>query len=121
MKSIAVGILLTAFFLLELAACAAFGFWGYQLDVGGIFKIILMIALPLAVIILWGMFLSPKASIPIFADPIRTTLKLIVFLAASAALYTTGRHGLGIVFLTASIIVIGSVFILDLHRVNVGK
>jgi|GEM_PF-1409428 Protein of unknown function (DUF2568). len=119
MKSLAVGILLAAFFLLELAACAVFGFWGYQLDTGFILRILVMFGVPLAIIVLWGIFLSPKASMPIFSYPARTILKLIVFLAASAALYTTGHHSLGLVFLIATIIVIGSVFILNLHRVNV--
>ncbi|WP_261381759.1 YrdB family protein [Paenibacillus cremeus] len=77
-----------------------------------------MIALPLFIIILWGVFLSPKASLPIFSYRVRTALKLIVFVVISIALYATGRSVLGVTFLTLSLIFVASVFILKLHEVK---
>lgn len=111
-------ILLTVFFLLELAAIAVFGFWGYQFNAGQVVKIILAVGAPLVMIIVWGMFLSPKASVPIFSYPVRTALKLFVFIVASAALWAVGQFTLGIIFLTLSILIIASVFFLNLHEVN---
>ncbi|CAM3491265.1 YrdB family protein [Paenibacillus lupini] len=111
-------ILLTVFFLLELAAITVFGFWGYQINAALAVKIILAVGAPLVTIILWGMFLSPKASVPIFSYPVRTALKLFVFIVASAALWVVGQFTLAIIFLLLSLIVIASVFLLNLHEVN---
>ncbi|MBM7568587.1 YrdB family protein [Paenibacillus sacheonensis] len=116
MKSIGVNLLLALFFLLELAAMAAFGYWGYRLDAAAALKVIAAIAILLAVIVLWGLFLAPKATLPVFSYPVRTALKFVVFAAASAALYAAGRHAIGIGFLAASILIIGAVFGLDLHE-----
>ncbi|WP_261381434.1 YrdB family protein [Paenibacillus cremeus] len=109
---------LTAFFLLELVAIFAYGYWGYHIQAGMSLKIILAIALPLFITILWGVFLSPKASLPIFSYRVRTALKLIVFVVASIALYATGRGVLGVTFLSLSLIFVASVFILKLHEVK---
>ena len=78
MKSIS-GSILTAFFLLEILAMIAFGYYGYHIQSGTAVSIILAVALPLAVAILWGVFLSPKASLPVFSFPVRTALKFVVF------------------------------------------
>ncbi|MGO4106415.1 YrdB family protein [Paenibacillus sp. YAF4_2] len=111
-------ILLTVFFLLELAAIAVFSFWGYQINAGMAVKIIVAVAAPLVTIILWGMFLSPKASVPIFSYQVRTAFKLFVFIVASAAIWAVGQFMLAIIFLLLSLIVIASVFLLNLHEVN---
>lgn len=118
MKSIGV-IILTAFFLLELGAMVAFGYWGYHIKAGHAVKIILAIASPLVVAILWGVFLSPKALLSIFTFPFRTALKLVVFVVASAALYAAGRSVLGLVFLIISLFIVATVFILRLHEVKI--
>ncbi|MCM3628427.1 YrdB family protein [Paenibacillus glycanilyticus] len=111
-------LILTLFFVLELAALVVFGYWGYQLRSAEVFRILLAVAAPLAVAILWGLFLSPKASVPIFTYPVRTALKLVVFLVASAALFVTGHDKLGTIFLVVSIAIIGAVFIMKWHKVN---
>ncbi|NOU63356.1 DUF2568 domain-containing protein [Paenibacillus sp. LMG 31461] len=117
-KSIGV-IILTAFFLLELGAMVAFGYWGYHIKAGSAVKIMLVIASPLVVAILWGVFLSPKASLSIFSFPFRTALKLVVFVVASAALYAAGRSVLGLAFLMLSLFIVAAVFILRLHKVKI--
>ncbi|WP_336785713.1 YrdB family protein [Paenibacillus sp. MMO-177] len=114
-------VLLTAFFLLELAAFVVFGYWGYQLQSDKPISILLAVVTPLVLAVLWGMFLSPKATVAIFSYPVRTALKLVVFLAASGALYSTGREKLGLAFLIVSVILIAAVFLLDLHRVDATK
>ncbi|MFC5402612.1 YrdB family protein [Cohnella soli] len=117
MKSIG-GIILVLFFLLELGAIVAFGYWGYHVEGGTAIKVLLAIVAPLAVAIAWGMFLSPKASVPIFSFPARTALKLVVFIGASEALYAVGQSSLGAAFLAVSIVIVATVFLLKLHEVK---
>ncbi|WP_336773372.1 YrdB family protein [Paenibacillus sp. MMO-58] len=118
MKGLSTGILLAAFFLLELATFVVFGYWGYHLQSVSVFSILLAVAAPLVLAVLWGKFLSPKASVAIFSYPVRTALKLVVFLAASAALYLTGHEKLGLAFLIVAIVIISAVFLLNLHKVD---
>lgn len=110
-------IVLVVFFLLELIAIIAFGIWGYQIEAGSVVKIILAFAIPLIVIVLWGKFLAPKASNSIFSYPTRTALKLVVFVLASAAWYSAGHHTYGAAFLIISILIVGTVFINNWHKI----
>ncbi len=110
------GSILTGFFLLELVAFAAFSYWGYHINAGAAEKIIFAILTPLVVATFWGVFLSPKASLPIFSFPLRTSFKLALFIIASGALYASGRGVLGIALLTVSFLVVAAIFILKLHR-----
>jgi hypothetical protein len=112
MKSIVFGM----FFLLELIAIAAFSYWGYGIKAGLVVKILLAIAMPLVVIVIWGLYLAPKASYPVFSYPVRTMLKLVVFVFASAALYTAGRHAYGAAYLILSILIVGTVFFMNWHN-----
>ncbi|MBS4174716.1 YrdB family protein [Bacillus sp. FJAT-49736] len=82
---------LTILFLIELAALAAYSYWGFHVGKGIAMKLLLGIGTPLFVAYVWGLFLAPKAKIPVNA-PLNIMLKLIVFGLASAALYATGRH-----------------------------
>ncbi|WP_134685129.1 YrdB family protein [Brevibacillus migulae] len=107
--------ILTAFFLLELGALAAFSYWGYHISAGAAVKIILAVAAPLFIAVLWSVFLAPRASLPIFSFPIRTALKLVVFVVASTALYAAGRGALAAAFLALSLLIVATVFILNLH------
>ncbi|PJN89387.1 YrdB family protein [Bacillus sp. mrc49] len=109
---------LTGFFLLELGAMAAFSYWGYHIKTGAAVSVILALATPVVIAVLWSMFLSPKASLPIFSFPIRTTLKLVVFIVASASLYASGQSTLAVIFLTVSLLIVAAVFILKLHKIN---
>ncbi|PAD65962.1 hypothetical protein CHH83_26480 [Bacillus sp. 7586-K] len=113
------GSILTVLFLLEIDALVAFSYWGYQINAGGAVKIIMAVATPLVIAILWGVFLAPKASLPIISYPVRTALKLVVFVVASAALYTTGRIMLGALFLILSLLIVAAVFILKLYDVKI--
>jgi len=91
------------FFLLELAALAALGYWGFHIDKALWVKILFGIGTPLLAAIIWGTFVSPKASIPVL-DPARILLQLVVFVSAAAALYSAGRSTLAAVFLVTALI-----------------
>jgi hypothetical protein len=71
-------------FLLELASLAAFGYWGATLRTTGALRASLAIAIPLAVALLWGLFISPKARYST-GRPGQVGLGLLVFLVAALA------------------------------------
>lgn len=84
-------------FLLELAALAALGYWGYQTGSGSFSRIALAIGAPLLAAVVWGLFVAPKAT---FATrgALRLGLQLLVFGAAALALANAGQTTLAIVF-----------------------
>lgn len=96
----------------------AFGSYGYHIGSGTAVGILLAIALPLAVAILWGMFLAPRASRTVFSYPVRTALKFVVFVLASASLYAIDQGALGLAFLIVSLFIVAAVFQLKLHEVK---
>ncbi len=70
-------------FALELAAFAAFAWWGATVA-GGAVAVLLAVALPLAAAVLWGMFAAPRARrrLPLAA---RAPFELGVFALAALA------------------------------------
>ena len=99
---------LTVRFLLELAALGALGWWGWR--VGGP---ALGVATPLAAAVLWGTFVSPKATIAIGVIP-RFGLELLVFGGAAVALLVIGETTLGAVFAAVAAVNLGLVYALEL-------
>jgi hypothetical protein len=79
------GLLEAGAFLLELAALVAYGIWGDR--VGGL---ALGVALPLAVAVLWGLALSPRARIRSPARP-KLGLRVGVLLLSAAGLAAAGH------------------------------
>jgi len=78
-------------FLLELCALAALGYWGFRLELEVVVKIAAGLGAPLLAAVVWGVFVSPKASFPL---PGLWPLlpEIAVFGAAAAALYASGRN-----------------------------
>ncbi|HJZ49798.1 MAG TPA: YrdB family protein [Roseiflexaceae bacterium] len=85
-------------FLLELCALAALGYWGFQTGQTLTLKIVLAIAAPLVAAVVWGMFIAPRAAVPV---PVWLWLLLqaAVFGCAAAGLVVTGHSTLAGVFL----------------------
>jgi hypothetical protein len=81
-------------FLLELCMLAAIGYWGFRTGSGVAMKIILGIGLPLLIAVVWGLFLSPKASHPVRGIS-RELLELILFGSGAVALFASGVAHLG--------------------------
>jgi len=92
-------------FLVELVALVAYSYWGFHVGRGLGTKFLLGIGTPLLVAFFWGLFLAPKATIPVNL-PLSILLKIIVFGLASFAVYTTGKHTLAMIFLKIAIIVL---------------
>jgi hypothetical protein len=73
-------------FLLELAALGAFGLWGASIA-SGIAAVLLAVALPVVVAVLWGIFAAPRARrrLPL---RLRAPFELGVFALAALALWS---------------------------------
>lgn len=85
-------------FLLELAALAALGYWGWT-QWSGILRLLFTPGLPLLAAFLWGMFRVPgdasasgKAPLPV-PGWLRLLLELALFTAATFALLGAGNAG----------------------------
>jgi hypothetical protein len=88
-------------FLLELAALAAFGVWGYRSHQSGL-RTLLAVALPLCAASVWGVFAVPddpsrsgRAPVPV-SGPLRLVLELAFFGLASWALSRAGQPRLAL-------------------------
>ncbi len=82
---------------------AAFGYWGFQGEKSLLIKWGLGIGTPLAVAILWGLLLAPKANQRL--NIIRgTLLSLGLFCLAALALYQTNHPTLAIALALIAII-----------------
>src|SRR5215212_7080716 len=82
-------------FLLELAMLAALAYWGFT-DHGGAIQWLLGLGAPLLVAVIWGVFMSPKASHPT-RDPVRILLELALFGSGVAALFAADRPALAVI------------------------
>ena len=77
-------------FVLELCALGALGYWGFTTGSGAVGKAVLGLGAPLLAAVLWGVFVAPKATVPL-QDPAKLLVELVVFGAAAAGLYAAGQ------------------------------
>ena len=84
-------------FLLELGILAALAYWGFHTIRGTIPKILVGVGGPVLAAVVWGTFLSPKASVQL-AAPWKLILEIVVFAVAIVALYAADQHGLALLF-----------------------
>lgn len=82
-------------FLLELAAFATFGFWGWELG-DGYTRFIFAFGIPVLVAVIWGIFAVPndpsrsgKAPVPVNGI-VRLIIELIIFASAIWMVYELG-------------------------------
>jgi hypothetical protein len=94
---------LTVRFLLELAALAALGWWGFE--TGGV---ALGIGTPLAAAVVWGTFVAPKASVKV-PGAVHIALQVLVFGGAAVALLAIQKTLAAEVF--ASVVVIDTALV----------
>ena len=81
-------------FALELAALAAFAYWGSQTGTG-VMRLVLALTAPAALALVWGTFLAPRRRIDL-PKPVRLVLEFAVFGAAALALVATDHDALAI-------------------------
>lgn len=82
-------------FLLELAGLAALAYWGFHTGTRSLTKWGLGIGAPVAVAVVWALFVAPNATITM-PDAVRIGLQVIVFGAAAFGLYVTARRSVAI-------------------------
>lgn len=82
-------------FGLEIAALVAYGLWGWSASTGPL-RFVLAAGVPLLVAVLWGAFVSPRASVPAPGVAV-LAIELAIFGGAVAALYISGRPTAAIV------------------------
>lgn len=84
-------------FFIELAALAAFGYWGFHLGGNLLMKLVLGLGAPLLMAVVWGLFLAPTARH-------RTTgamylaLEIVIFGLATVCLALTDQVMAALVF-----------------------
>ncbi|MFD1645595.1 YrdB family protein [Haloarchaeobius litoreus] len=77
-------------FLLEVLALLAIAYWGFESGDSLPVSVALGLAAPLSVAVVWGVFGSPQAAVPV-SDRGRLLLEGLVFGAATAGLYAVGQ------------------------------
>lgn len=90
-------------FFIELAMLIAIGYWGFQLKQGLFLRILAGIGLPVLVAVAWGVFLSPKAMVPL-AEPFKAIAKLLLFGLAAYLLYLAGSTRWSLIFAIAVLV-----------------
>ena len=87
-------------FVLEVAMLAAFLYWGFAQAAP--WNLILGIALPAVVVVLWGAFLAPRSERFVGAQR-ALWAALLLFVAAAVALFSAGSAVLGILMLVGAV------------------
>jgi Protein of unknown function (DUF2568) len=89
-------------FLMELAAIAAFGYWGAT-TASGAWAILLAIAAPGAAVLLWGLFAAPKSAQRL-PPATRIPFELAVFGLAALALFAADSSVAAIILVLVAIL-----------------
>ncbi len=88
-------------FVWELVALVCFGVWAWATAPAPL-RYVCVVAVPLAVAVLWGVFATPddasRSGRTVIATPgpLRLLLELAVFFGSAAALYAAGSHALAV-------------------------
>lgn len=102
---------------LELTALTAFGLWGVSTGSNPVSRATLGVAVPLLMAVFWGVFLSPKAAVPL-PLPYRLSLKVAVFTLAAAALFATRYPVAGTIFSSLAVFSVASLHLSGYHKIR---
>jgi hypothetical protein len=95
-------VLLAVRFLTELALVAVLAWAGAGASLALAGRIVLAVAAPVLAMIVWGLWLAPRARRRL-TDPLRLTVELVLFAVAAAALAVTGPVVAAVVFAVIAI------------------
>jgi Protein of unknown function (DUF2568) len=93
---------LTVRFLLELAALGAVGWWGFETG-DGVAGWVLGLGAPLLVAVVWGAFISPKATVKV-PKAVWVGLQVLVFGAAALALAAVAPGWVAVAFVAVVVL-----------------
>ena len=91
------GINLTVAFLVELAALAALGYWGFTVGPNTLAKFALGLGAPALAIVVWAILGAPTSSAQL-QGPAYLALQAVVFGSGALAFVASGQKWLGIVY-----------------------
>lgn len=96
-------------FLVELCAIAALSYWGFNSSTGTVGTILLGLGAPAAAIVIWGLFVAPRA---VFTLPValRTAIAWVVFAMGVLALAAAGQGTLA--WVLGAVMVVNEVLVL---------
>jgi len=90
-------------FGLELCLLAALVYWALQLDTAVAARVLLAVVAPCAFMVVWGLFVAPKARYPL-PRVAWVALQLALFALVAGALAQAGELTLGIVLVGAAVL-----------------
>jgi hypothetical protein len=99
-------------FLLELAALGAVSWWGFKTGDGTAMKALLGVGTPVLVAVVWGTFISPKATVEV-PTAVWIGLQALVFGAATLALVAVAPDQLATIFLLVVVLDGAAMAVLD--------
>lgn len=88
---------LAAAFALELCLLAALGYWGFWAGDQPLTKVALGIGVPVLVMVVWGLFVAPRAVVTV-PGSVHLALQALLFGAAALALARSGHPTLAVMF-----------------------
>ncbi|MFE2720700.1 DUF2568 domain-containing protein [Streptomyces mirabilis] len=96
-------------FVFELVALVCFGLWAWDAAPASL-RYVSVVAVPLAVAVLWGVFATPDdasrsgGTVIATPGPLRFLLELAVFFGGAAALYAAGSRTLAVILAGALVV-----------------
>ena len=84
-------------FFVELLGIVAVAYWGWQTGPEGIGRIALAVAAAVALVVVWGFVVAPKAANPL-SQQARDIIGTVLLLVAAAGLAFAGQPQLALVF-----------------------
>ncbi len=97
-------------FLLELIMLYLYGYWGYNTGEHPVMSYVLAVLLPGIVIILWGVWAAPKSKHRL-KNPLRSVVKLSLFLLAAVLGFNAGQPAWSIWFGAITLLNAGLAFL----------
>ena len=82
-------------FVVELCLLAAVAYWGATLSASLAVRVLVAVVVAVAVAVVWGVFVSPKARVPL-GRTAWVAVQVVLFGLGVAALVAAGQPGLGI-------------------------
>ena len=101
-------VMLLMVFLSELAALAAFAWFGFALDAAVWVRVLAGVGLPVAGAVVWGLFAAPRARFALPGAAV-VAVKSAVYVLAALAVYAVGHPVLALVFVVMVAVVTGLV------------
>jgi len=103
--------LLTVRFALELCLIAGVVYWALELGAGTAVRVGLAVLAPLAVMVVWGLFVAPKARYPL-RRLAWAALQIVLFALVAVALAQAGQTMLGLLFFVAAVVDLAALIVI---------